>query len=83
MGHFSKWRQSDDPRLYRPLIVTMIVSVVVGLVWPITLDGEYSIATAIGVTLALWLAIATAVDFVKKISNYGGVRKHLPVLNAG
>ena len=64
-GPLSKWRQSDDPRLYRPLIVTMIVSVVAGLVWPVLLS-EYSTATAIGVTLTLWLAIATAVDFVKK-----------------
>ena len=82
-GPLSRWRQSDDPRLYRPLIVTMIVSVVVGLAWPITLNGEYSIATAIGVTLALWLATATAVDFMKKISNYGGVRQTLSRLNAG
>ena len=74
-GPLSKWRRSDDPRLYRPLIVTMIVSVAAGLAWPITLSGQYSIATAIGVTLALWLAIATAVDFVKKTSNYGGVRQ--------
>ena len=74
-GPLSKWRRSDDPRLYRPLIVTMIVSVVAGLVWPISLGGQYSTATAIGVTLALWLAIATAVDFVKKTSNYGGIRQ--------
>ena len=74
-GPLSKWRRSDDPRLYRPLIVTMIVSVVAGLVWPVLLSGQYSIATAIGVTLALWLAIATAVDFVKKTSNYGGIRQ--------
>ena len=82
-GPLSKWRQSDDPRLYRPLIVTMIVSVVAGLVWPVSLSGQYSIATAIGVTLALWLAIATAVDFVKKTATTEVLDKLLPVLNVG
>ena len=82
-GPLSKWRRSDDPRLYRPLIVTMIVSVVVGLAWPITLSGEYSVATAVGVTLALWLAIATAVDFVKKINNYGGVTQTFSRIERG
>ncbi|HBX26794.1 MAG TPA: heme lyase NrfEFG subunit NrfE [Gammaproteobacteria bacterium] len=74
-GPLSKWRQADDPRLYRPLIVTMIVSVVAGLVWPTTLGGEYSIATAFGVTIALWLAIATAADFGNKTKSFGGVRQ--------
>ena len=82
-GPLSKWRRSDDPRLYRPLIVTMIVSVVVGLAWPITLSGEYSVATAVGVTLALWLAIATAVDFVKKVNNYGGVTQTFSRIERG
>ncbi|MGB0358948.1 MAG: heme lyase CcmF/NrfE family subunit [Litorivicinaceae bacterium] len=72
-GPLAKWRQSDDPKLYRPLIVTLIVSVLVGLVWPSVLDGNYSIGTALGVTLALWLAIATGVDFVKKVGLYGGL----------
>ena len=72
-GPLAKWRQSDDPKLYRPLIVTLIVSVLVGLAWPSVLDGNYSIGTALGVTLALWLAIATGVDFAKKISLYGGI----------
>jgi cytochrome c-type biogenesis protein CcmF len=53
--------------------VTLIVSVLVGLVWPSVLDGNYSIGTALGVTLALWLAIATGVDFVKKVGLYGGL----------
>ena len=72
-GPLAKWRQSDDPKLYRPLIVTLIVSVLVGLAWPSVLDGNYSIGTALGVTLALWLAIATGVDFAKKINLYGGI----------
>ena len=54
-------------KLYRPLIITLIVSVLVGLGWPSLLVGNYSIGTAIGVTLALWLAIATVVDFGKKV----------------
>ena len=72
-GPLAKWRQSDDPKLYRPLIVTLIVSILVGLAWPSVLDGNYSIGTALGVTLALWLAIATGVDFAKKINLYGGI----------
>jgi cytochrome c-type biogenesis protein CcmF len=72
-GPLAKWRQSDDPKLYRPLIVSLIVSVLVGLAWPSVLDGNYSIGTALGVTLALWLAIATGVDFVKKVGLYGGL----------
>ena len=72
-GPLAKWRQSDDPKLYRPLVVTLIVSVLVGLAWPSVLDGNYSIGTALGVTLALWLAIATGVDFVKKIGLHGSI----------
>ena len=37
-GPLAKWRQSSDPKLYRPLIVTLIVSVLVGLAWPSVLD---------------------------------------------
>ena len=82
-GPLAKWRQSDDPRLYRPLIVTLIVSVIAGLVWPIVLGGSYSIATAIGVALALWLAIATGVDLVKKVSLYGGISQTLSRVEKG
>ena len=72
-GPLAKWRQSSDPKLYRPLIVTLIVSVLVGLAWPSVLDGDYSIGTAIGTTLALWLAIAICIDFVRKVGLYGGL----------
>jgi cytochrome c-type biogenesis protein CcmF len=82
-GPLAKWRQSEDPRLFRPLIVTLIVSVVVGLAWPSILDGQYSIGTAIGVALALWVAIATVVDIVKKVGLYGGVGTTLARVERG
>ena len=82
-GPLAKWRQSEDPRLFRPLIVTLIVSVVVGLAWPSLLDGQYSIGTAIGVALALWVAIATVVDVVKKVVLYGGVGTTLARVERG
>jgi cytochrome c-type biogenesis protein CcmF len=82
-GPLAKWRQSEDPRLFRPLIVTLIVSVVVGLAWPSLLDGQYSIGTAIGVALALWVAIATVVDVVKKVGLYGGVGTTLARVERG
>ena len=82
-GPLAKWRQSSDPKLYRPLIVTLIVSVLVGLAWPSVLDGDYSIGTAIGVTLALWLAIATCIDFVRKVGLYGGVGSALTRVERG
>ena len=82
-GPLAKWRQSEDPRLFRPLIVTLIVSVVVGLAWPSMLDGQYSIGTAIGVALALWVAIATVVDVVKKVGLYGGVGTTLARVERG
>ncbi len=72
-GPLSNWRSSDDPKLFRPLIVTLIVSVVAGLVWPFVHDGQFSIPTAIGVTVALWLAIATVIDLVRKVRSYGGL----------
>ena len=82
-GPLAKWRQSSDPKLYRPLIVTLIVSVLVGLAWPSVLDGNYSIGTAIGVTLALWLAIATGIDFARKVGLYGGVGSALTRVERG
>ena len=82
-GPLAKWRKSDDPKLYRPLIVTLIVSVLVGLGWPSLLAGSYSIGTAIGVTLALWLAIATVVDFKKKVGLYGGLTTTLARVEKG
>jgi cytochrome c-type biogenesis protein CcmF len=72
-GPLSVWRKSDDPKLFRPLIVTLIVSVIAGVAWPLVYDGQFAIATAIGVTLALWLAIATGVDFVRKVRLYSSV----------
>ncbi len=82
-GPLAKWRKSDDPKLYRPLIVTLIVSVLVGLGWPSLLAGSYSIGTAIGVTLALWLAIATVVDFGKKVGLYSGLTTTLARVEKG
>ena len=82
-GPLAKWRQSSDPKLYRPLIVTLIVSVLVGLAWPSVLDGNYSIGTAIGVTLALWLAIATGIDFARKVGLYGGFGSALTRVERG
>jgi cytochrome c-type biogenesis protein CcmF len=63
--------------------VALIVSVVVGLAWPSILDGQYSIGTAIGVALALWVAIATVVDVVKKVGLYGGVGTTLARVERG
>ena len=73
LGHFQNG-PSDDPRLYRPLDRDHDCCVVAGLVWPVFLSGQYSIATAIGVLCAL-AGDCTAVDFVKKTSNYGGIRQ--------
>ena len=43
-GPLSVWRQSDDPKLFRPLIVTLIVSILCGLLWPIIFENEFGIS---------------------------------------
>ena len=82
-GPLSKWRQSDDPKLFRPLIVTLVVSVIAGLLWPVVYDGQFALGTAVGVSLALWLAIATAIDLVRKIRLYQGVGTMLSRIERG
>jgi len=82
-GPLSMWRQSDDPKLFRPLIVTLLVSVVGGLLWPVVYDEQFAIATAIGVALALWLAIATAIDVSRKVRLYAGVSNTLSRVERG
>ncbi len=82
-GPLSMWRKSDDPKLFRPLIVTLIVSVLAGIAWPVIYDGEFAIATAIGTALAAWLTIGTMIDVVRKSSLYGGFRAALGRVERG
>lgn len=72
-GPLSTWGRTDDPKLFRPLIVTLLVSVTFGIFWPMLLDGYFSIPTAIGVSLASWLAIATVVDAFRRVQEYGSL----------
>ena len=82
-GPLAKWRQSDDPHLFRPLIIALIVSILAGLLWPLGLGGTYSFGTAIGVTLSAWLAIATGIDCFRKVGMYGGVSQTLARIERG
>jgi|TARA_B110000305_G_scaffold147463_1_gene163733 cytochrome c-type biogenesis protein CcmF len=82
-GPLSVWRQSDDPKLFRPLIVTLIVSILCGLLWPIIFENEFATGTAIGVSLAVWVAIATQIDVFRKVRAYGSLKTLLARVERG
>jgi cytochrome c-type biogenesis protein CcmF len=82
-GPLSVWRQSDDPKLFRPLIVTLIVSILGGLLWPIIFENEFATGTAIGVSLAVWVAIATQIDVFRKVRAYGSLKTLLARVERG
>ena len=82
-GPLTSWQQMKDTRQYRPLIVAGLVSVIAGLVWPTQMLGAYSIASALGTVLALWLVLGTAIDIRQRILEYGSVRVMSRKVGAG
>ncbi|MDC1240909.1 heme lyase CcmF/NrfE family subunit, partial [Litorivicinus sp.] len=82
-GPLSLWRRSDDPKLFRPLIVALIVSVLCGLLWPIVFEDEFATGTAVGVSLAVWVAIATQIDVFRKVRAYGSLKTALARVERG
>ncbi|NBS12256.1 MAG: heme lyase CcmF/NrfE family subunit [Gammaproteobacteria bacterium] len=70
-GPLTSWQHMKDTRQYRPLIVAAIVSILVGALWPTQMLGDYSIASALGTVLALWLVLGTLLDIWQRRLEYG------------
>jgi cytochrome c-type biogenesis protein CcmF len=83
IGPISRWKNTSLAYLRRQLTRVAIASVALGIVLPLVVTLEFSLAVTVGLSLALWIVFAMAKDLFNKVSNKGNRWKALLRLPAG
>ncbi len=77
VGALMRWKKDEPERVLKPLIIPMILSFIIGFVWPTFVLGKFTIGGFIGITLASWVALTTLygvwVRIAKKHSKVQGL----------
>jgi cytochrome c-type biogenesis protein CcmF len=68
VGAISRWKEDDPKRLIGKLWIPLVVSIVAGLALPALLAPDYSWGAALGLVLAIWVALTTMVWLVERTS---------------
>ncbi|MCG5541560.1 MULTISPECIES: heme lyase CcmF/NrfE family subunit [unclassified Halorhodospira] len=67
IGPVVSWKQSDPMETVRQLRWVLLVSALIGGVWPLTM-GAWNPLTALGLGLAAWILLTAAVDLFRRFS---------------
>ena len=73
----ARWKQDSLGRLGRQLTVVFIISVIAGVMYPVVVMPYFSVAAAIGMVLAFWVAASTVVAIRDRLGPHGNWR-HIP-----
>jgi cytochrome c-type biogenesis protein CcmF len=66
-GMHAAWKKATFERHKRPLIVSGIVALVLGIAVPTAIYGWHSVLTVIGIATALWIAFASLMEPVERL----------------
>ncbi|HET8707284.1 MAG TPA: heme lyase CcmF/NrfE family subunit, partial [Pseudomonadales bacterium] len=66
IGPYSHWKKHDLSELMLPLWKILAVSVVIGVLLPLSMHGAYQIRAALAFSLVIWVALATLNDAMIK-----------------
>lgn len=69
VGIMLNWKKTDYPKIRNSQIIPLLLSLWVGSVVPGIVEGTYSIAAAISITLGCWVIFASLADLKRKIRN--------------
>ncbi len=59
VGALARWKSDRFGRIFKPLLVPLVICIALGFAFPAVVMGHFTIAAAIGMTLALWVAWTT------------------------
>lgn len=72
-GPQTRWKSTKKEQLLRPLLVSAVASVVVGLVAPLLLPGDYHLGVMLGVLLSAWIVFTSIVQLRNAVKGGSGV----------
>ena len=82
VGLLAKWKSIEVDELTRLARTPLLVSVVLGVVFPFAYDGAFNPATALAAALFVWLLMTTWTDLKRRVRHQGWSRG-LRQLNPG
>ena len=68
IGAITRWKRDNLDRILKPLVIPLIISLAVGIAFPILMMGRFTFAGALGVTLATWVVLTTLFGIFDRVS---------------
>ena len=68
IGALTRWKSDNFQRILKPLVIPLVISLVVGIGFPIIMMGRFTFAGALGVTLATWVVLTTLFGILVRVS---------------
>jgi cytochrome c-type biogenesis protein CcmF len=68
IGALTRWKSDNVQRILKPLVIPLIISLVVGIGFPIIMMGRFTFTGALGVTLATWVVLTTLFGILVRVS---------------
>jgi cytochrome c-type biogenesis protein CcmF len=81
IGPMSRWKRTSTSYLVQQLAKVAVVSVLIGVVLPLIVLMEFSLAATITVSLAAWIVLSIVKDIVNKIANKASLIKGFRALS--
>ena len=81
VGAITRWKRDRASRLMRELRTPLIISLIIGLSWPLFGMPYYSIAAGLGGTLGLWAVVAAVHGLWRNLSSQHS-RGKFPTISA-
>jgi cytochrome c-type biogenesis protein CcmF len=75
IGALARWRKDTAERLWPKLRVAAIVSLVIGLAYPLLLTPQYMWQAAVGMVLAVWVTASTVVSIRERLKPHNNWRQ--------
>ncbi|NKB31565.1 MAG: heme lyase CcmF/NrfE family subunit [Pseudomonadales bacterium] len=77
VGPMSRWKRTSTAYLFQQVAKLAIASLVIGVVLPLLVLFEFSLAATVSVALAAWIVLTMGKDIANKIANKDSVAKGL------
>jgi len=82
VGPFCRWKKTSVNYLTQQLTRVAVAALAFGILIPLLITMDFSLAVIIGLSLALWITFSVFKDLLNKTANKQGVQKKLKSLSA-
>jgi len=69
IGPLIRWKKAKKGELRKQLLKPSLISVVVGLIFPVIYGGEFNLLVSFGIILAMWVFLVVVKDIVNQYRN--------------